>query len=721
MLLQDQPRAIWYVLDEETSDWPSIRAERGPGNRSWVRRVTTTILDRLFTDTELRSCNGMFISPFKAQAHRIAVYLAQNELHTWSASTVHSQQGAEADVVIFDTVNAGSYSWPYDEWKRLVNVALSRAREACLVLASRAEMQEPYLHPLLSFLSPRVLRKRARKLVWEQVPAREIYSAPNRETVRETGANEYATNTNSLGYQISTRKLLRPVLSREQERLCGLTLDGKPRLVRGVAGSGKTIVLAHWLAKTVKRFSDQPDARIWAVFANRSLQALIANSIETAWDRAAEGTHFPWERVSLLHIREILDWMLPEVGLRASDFRFEYDNAAAAFLERRPAREIQPACDALFIDEAQDMGPNTLKLLSALVRQVDGSDTNSRAVNIFYDNAQNIYGRGTPRWSEFGLDLRGRSTVMNESFRSTKPIIEFALNVLYRLQPPENDPDHKELLSRGLVERTARGDAQWWTIRFNQIDGPKPTFRQFTSTRQEMQAIGQFCRQLIEVEGVDPADICLLYNGQNIKRRLEREVAPRMAEIGVTLSVQTGRFERCGDVLLATTPHSFKGYDAEIVIVPGVDWYVSEKVGVLASNLYVAMTRARSMLVLFAENRADKHAQRLYDVLGECMDILEYRPKVEKTASPMDDVADLVEIIGEEHRKWLVGLLRRYKISQEPLFTKSGEIIAQPLFWFATEHGKYACFAPRRPSQRIAHRLEDFGFNVISPGDAVLP
>lgn len=35
-------------------------------------------------------------------------------------------------------------------------------------------------------------------------------------------------------------------------------MDGKPRLVRGVAGSGKTIVLAHWLQKTVKQLMEKP-------------------------------------------------------------------------------------------------------------------------------------------------------------------------------------------------------------------------------------------------------------------------------------------------------------------------------------------------------------------------------------------------------------------------------------------------------------------------------
>jgi hypothetical protein len=147
-ILVGQSRALWYVLDDAGEDLASIRAERGPGNRSWVRSATPRVLSRLFRDPALRRVTGLFISPYKAQAKAIATLLASNSLSSWSSSTVHSQQGAEADVVIFDTVNAGSYSWPYDEWKRLVNVALSRAKESVIVLASRAEMQEPYLRPL---------------------------------------------------------------------------------------------------------------------------------------------------------------------------------------------------------------------------------------------------------------------------------------------------------------------------------------------------------------------------------------------------------------------------------------------------------------------------------------------------------------------------------------------------------------------------------------------
>lgn len=717
-LLADYSRAIWYVLDEESDDLASIRAERGPGNKSWVRSITPSVLEKLFSDSGIRQSKGLFISPYKAQAQSIAKLFAGWGLTDWEASTVHSQQGSEADVVIFDTVNAGSYNWPYEEWKRLVNVALSRAREAVIVLASRSEMDEPYLKPLIRRLTPSILVEEDNRVRWGRIEqqGKGIRRRPRSDK------QDTETGKGGMGGQIAHRKEMKPVLSQEQQRLTNLNLDGKPRLVRGVAGSGKSIVLCNWLAKTVKRLERDKNVRIWAVYANRSLHKLLRESVESAWSSLSEGElfekpHFPWEKVSLLHVKDVLAGMLPSASLKMDDFDFDYDRAAEEFLNRQDAAELLPRCSALFIDEAQDMGPSTLKLLLSIVEQTDADDPNSRSAHIFYDNAQNIYGRKTPKWSEFGLDMRGRSTIMRESFRSTTPIAELAVNVLHRLTPPDQRQDQNELMGMGLIEKSQRNGEEWLRVRFNQIEGPKPIFHAFDNRSDELDNIAGHLKHLIQKEGISPTDICVIYNGKSVVQLLESKLKPKLAEIGVELSVQTNRpFERQENTLVVTTSHSYKGYESEVVMIPCVDQYVTGNGQILASNLYVAMTRARSLLAVYGVREGSAASHTLSDTIFTCVETMNSTPDVEIPTSIQDDLNGILDRIGHEHRKWLVNLWKRYEIRQEPITDGVGEVLAEPLFWFPREDTVIAFFGKEKPSLEAIQKLQDMGISLLEVG-----
>lgn len=718
-LISDYSRAIWYVLDEETDDLASIRAERGPGNRSWVRAITPNILQKLFSNQGVRQSKGLFISPYKAQAQSIAKLLTEWGLTDWEASTVHSQQGSEADIVVFDTVNAGSYNWPYEEWKRLVNVALSRAREAIIVLASRSEMDEPYLKPLIRRLTHSILIEENDGFRWEGVeqPAHGF----RRRSKQAPGTSEKPTG--GMGEQIAQRKDMKPVLSQEQQRLTNLNLDGKPRLVRGVAGSGKSIVLCNWLAKTVQRLEANKNVRIWAVYANRSLHKLLRESVETAWSALSEGelfkrTEFPWEKVSLLHVKDVLAGMLPSVSLSMDAFEFDYDRAAEEFLNRQDAAALMPRCSALFIDEAQDMGPSTLKLLLSLVEQTDAEDPNSRSAHIFYDNAQNIYGRKTPKWSEFGLDMRGRSTIMRESFRSTTPIAEFAVNVLHRLSPPDQRQDQNELMEMGLIEKGERNGEEWLHVRFSQIDGPKPIFQSFNSRSAEIEVLAGHLKHLIQKEGISPNDICVVYNGKSVVERLEADLGSKLAEIGVELSVQTNRpFERQKNTLVITTSHSYKGYESEVVLIPCVDQFVTAEGQILANNLYVAMTRARSLLAIYGMSGGFGASRKLIDTISSCVETMNSTPDVEVQLSKQDNLDDILEEIGIQHRKWLTDLWSRFEIHQEPITDADGRVLAEPLFWFENGGVRMACFGSETISHEHPSYLGESQITVLKVGE----
>ncbi|MCX7801266.1 MAG: AAA domain-containing protein [Fimbriimonadales bacterium] len=95
----------------------------------------------------LPSAQVAAITPWRSQEDLLRRLLAA-EIHqqTVKVGTVHKLQGQEADIVVFDVVNATHGPLKYDP-ERIVNVAVSRARKQVIVVATRRMIQS---HPLLS-------------------------------------------------------------------------------------------------------------------------------------------------------------------------------------------------------------------------------------------------------------------------------------------------------------------------------------------------------------------------------------------------------------------------------------------------------------------------------------------------------------------------------------------------------------------------------------------
>ena len=703
------PRAGWLVL-EESSVLADARAERGLRGRSWVRPCTPLMLSQLLeAHPVLTGQTVMVVTPFAAQARVLAQWLQAQDLSCWSASTVHSQQGSEADVVIFDTVSGGLSAWPPGEWQRLINVGLSRARSHVLLLATRDEMASPWLLPLQDLLAPCALRPGYGGPRLKDLPPVTAVALPARPPCAADG----------LGAQLAAAQATRPVLSVDQERLVSLPLDGGPRLVRGVAGSGKTLVLAHWLARAL---SERPDKPLWVVYGNASLQRVLADRILEAWRHRYPGRSMPWRRVTLWHIRDLLRVLLPERGLSLPPNQFDYDPLCRSWLSRGGGRPLQPRCAMLFIDEAQDFGPQTLRLLTGLAAARDPEQPGRRPVMIFYDHDQNVYRRTSPRWSALGLMVEGRTALLQEGFRSTRPITTAALNTLYRLRPPTGSPAYRQLLRRGLVRPGSHSGRRWWQVRFSAIDGPIPELREFADRESELLSVVETVSRWVLTEGVAPGDIRILCYTPSLRDELLALLSPSLEAAGFSVCHQTSR-ELPSDpgTLLITTPHSFKGHDAEVVVVPGVD-RLTTRVGPLAHVLYVAMTRARSMLLLTSlREPAEPGGVAVLDALRQTLAVLRSPPAVAppEGSAPMPQRA-LLQAAGPQHLAWLASLWASHPLRWEPLRVLRGGLVLTPLFWFKRPSGRrIACFS-EAPEPALVEQLDAAGIAVLPLG-APLP
>lgn len=606
------PRALHVVLDDgDDIATGAERVERG----SWIRPRGLDVFRSLLTGyPELRAAEGLFITPYRAQAEHARAVVEDAGLAGWTCSTAHAQQGAEADVVVFDVVKMGG--WPPPEFRRLVNVALSRARQMVILLATTRELEARWLRAIRPTLARFAVRRgqlvsldatEQGGLFERRAPDPRVdpHAPPTATWTGPIPADRAADRPVSrdpsrLGEQIRARRAGRRTLTRQQELLVSRRFkDLGPRLVRGVAGSGKTIVLARWAAVEL---SQHPDRTATVLFGNHSLAPHLDDLLRRSWSLVRPEEGFPEDRVQLLHVGELLRGLLAEHRIPPPDEPWDYLGHVQALSE---VDVPGPRFELLYIDEAQDFGHEVLELLLGLVDRTDGLP-----VRIFYDNAQNVYGRSMPVWSSFGLDMRGRSEVLRENFRTTREATELALNLLDRVAPLAQDRDLTELRKADLLEQDAEGR---WRANFCVASGQAPEVEVFDRRADEEQALAERVRAWRD-DGVRNRDIRVLAIGEDRCAR----VVQRLSELGVPAVSQRGRrFDPTDDRVVVTTPHGFKGYEAEVVAVCGLDAFANHE-SVWTPLIWVALTRAQTLLRVSATAVGDGHsAQGLVASLEE--------------------------------------------------------------------------------------------------------
>jgi superfamily I DNA and RNA helicase len=443
-----------------------------------------------------------------------------------------------------------------------------------------------------------------------------LYATPEDRQQRRTGEG-------TLGEQFDEAAEAYKVLSDEQQRLSAMNWEGGPRQVRGVAGSGKTIVLANNLARRIERmligaqeglFGPQPARpRLLAVCFNRTLAPFIEKKINIAFQQRT-GRPVPEGMVEVCSFNSLM-WKLTTAGLwqyqhvtNADDMAraLQYLGALEPIKQRQPERLAALAYDAIYVDEGQDFLEEEFRLLKELCRVQDGQEPN---LYVFYDDAQNLYGRSRPNWQSLGLNVRGgRSFVMTQCFRNTRAIVEATFNVLYgSCAPPQAQVPTKvfgdlgSLEQKGLIEN----DEGFWRVRFTKREGMKPRLSLANTMQQENELLISRLRWLIEEQEVRPEDIQVLaFTRQRVEELAEAvRVArvPAISGVHVAFNEKDKPLGQKGHLTLSTVA-SAKGYDAYCVLLASANEFTTDVTG--RASFYVGCTRAIEYLEVFAyENK----------------------------------------------------------------------------------------------------------------------
>ena len=360
------------------------------------------------------------------------------------------------------------------------------------------------------------------------------------------------------------------VMDLQQEQLARNLGEGH-RVIHGVAGSGKTLILGY----RCERLAPTLQKPILVLCYNLTLAAKLRSAIrlKNLADKVSVRTFHSWCRAQLV----LYNVALPENG---PEFTNEIVERVISAVERGQIPRAQYG--AVMIDEGHDFKPEWLKVVAQMV------DPSTNSLLVLFDDAQSIYDSRTKRkfsFSSVGIQAQGRTTILRLNYRNTAEV----LSVAYEFAKDFMTPAEAEDDAVPLIRPESAGRR-----------GPLPVLNQLPSLQQEADFIAKELAA-INKEGWPWREMAVLYRvgfiGEEVTKRL------RAAGVPVQwLGEGNGKreFNPSEDTVKVMTMHSSKGLEFPVVAIPGLGYMPFGDQDALdeAKLLYVAMTRAMEMLLM---------------------------------------------------------------------------------------------------------------------------
>ncbi len=364
------------------------------------------------------------------------------------------------------------------------------------------------------------------------------------------------------------------VMDLQQEQLARSLSEGH-RVIHGVAGSGKTLILgyrAEYLAKVCTK-------PILILCYNKSLAKRLEHWMRDKGvaDKVIVQNFHAWCHRQLT----AYNVGLPEGSAQRDGYWDDMVDKVIRGVDNKLIPSGQ--YEAVLIDEGHDFKAEWFKLVVQMI------DPHTNSLLVLYDDAQSIYDRGEKRNFSFksvGVQAQGRTTILKINYRNTQEILEFAARFAKELLTPA---DAEEDGVPRLLPISAGNH------------GPKPLLIKLPTLRDETKyIIEQF--KAANRDGTAWKDMAVLYRNWN---PVGKVINDAFAAAGIPITGHKNiEFGDKQDTVKLITFHSSKGLEFPLVAIPGASIPSGEGVATEeeARLLYVAMTRAtKELLVLESE------------------------------------------------------------------------------------------------------------------------
>jgi len=366
-------------------------------------------------------------------------------------------------------------------------------------------------------------------------------------------------------------------------------IGDKNRLIRGVAGSGKTLILASRAKLLLK---ENPNWKVLILCYNISLAQNIRQMVNHMMNEpdslfdfnfANQEDNLSIHKNENIIVRNFHAWLKHDLHIN--------EKQIPTILDKLTKKEaILPMYDAILIDEGQDFEPEWLGLVSKLLNE------ETQSLLLVEDRAQTIYKRKRSYVQDTGLSFQGRSKVLTINYRNTAQIVKFAWEFYQK----------NSTLKNKVVDRGFEGEiiAPQSTRR----KGPEPAVLKADNFYREMAIIAKQIRKLQEEKKVPFSEMLILYRVKRthklnvidvIQRSLSKEAIPFY---WITENEHSKRtFEKDDNSVKISTIDSSKGLDFQAVFIVNIDnmpFPLEDDKEREVSLLYIGMTRAKQYLCL---------------------------------------------------------------------------------------------------------------------------
>jgi superfamily I DNA/RNA helicase len=357
------------------------------------------------------------------------------------------------------------------------------------------------------------------------------------------------------------------IMDLQQEQLARGLGDGH-RVVHGVAGSGKTMILGYRCLHLAKQMQ-QP---ILVLCYNKALAHWLASMVahKGLAEQFTIRNFHGWchDQLRQYHVEK------PRPG--GDDF---FEQLVETVIDAVDKQRIPRAqYGAVLIDEGHDFQPQWLRLITQMI----DPDTNS--LLLLYDDAQSIYRRHHQTFSfkSVGIQAQGRTTILRLNYRNTAEVLNVAYNFACDVMSPEESGDDGiPLLLPESAER----------------HGALPTLVRRNNLHEEAIYLTTYFQNMHQ-QGIRWSDMAVLYR----MRFIGEAVAKQFKTAGIPCHWQQtqGNLSTATDSVQFVTMHSSKGLELPLVSIPGLGYlpHAQANLDDEVRLMYVGVTRAVDQLVM---------------------------------------------------------------------------------------------------------------------------